>query len=119
MVVLDEWKLEQPKTKDFISLLGGLKLEGKTLIVDSLENTNLMLASRNVKRTKIVNSYGLNIYDLLYHDKLVLTRAAAEELAELLKPEAKKAEAAEPGPEPAAVEERKPKRAPRKKKEAA
>src|SRR2546426_11980489 len=91
VVVLDEWQLEQPKTKDFISLLGGLKLEGRTLIVDSLENTNLMLASRNVKRTKIVNSYGLNIYDLLYHDKLVLTRAAAEELAELLKPEAKKA----------------------------
>ncbi len=119
VVVLDEWKLEQPKTKDFISLLGGLKLEGKTLIVDSLENTNLMLASRNVKRTKIVNSYGLNIYDLLYHDKLVLTRAAAEELAELLKPEAKKAEAVEPGPEPAAVEEKRPKRAPRKKKEAA
>src|SRR3989440_1921269 len=98
VVVLDEWQLEQPKTKDFISLLGGLKLDGKTLIVDSLENTNLMLASRNVKRTKIVNSYGLNIYDLLYHDKLVLTRAAAEELAEVLKPEAKKTEAVEPGP---------------------
>src|SRR2546421_4973912 len=85
VVVLDEWQLEQPKTKDFISLLGGLKLDGKTLIVDSLENTNLMLASRNVKRTKIVNSYGLDIYDLLYHDKLVLTRAAAQELAEVLK----------------------------------
>ena len=129
VVVLDEWKLEQPKTKDFISLLGSLKLEGKTLIVDSLENTNLMLASRNVKRTKIVNSYGLNIYDLLYHDKLVLTRAAAEELGELLKPlklEASKPEAAErrkkPKAKPAAIEptgeEKKPKRAPRKKKEA-
>jgi large subunit ribosomal protein L4 len=129
VVVLDEWKLEQPKTKDFISLLGSLELEGKTLIVDSLENTNLILASRNVKRTKIVNSYGLNIYDLLYHDKLVLTRAAAEELGELLKPlkfAASKPEAAErrkrPKAKPAAVqpgsEEKKPKRAPRKKKEA-
>jgi len=123
LLVLDEWKLEQPKTKDFISLLGGLELEGKTLIVDSLENTNLMLASRNVKRAKIVNSYGLNIYDLLYHDKLVLTRAAAEELAELLKPEAKKAGATEPEPEPAVTptitEKKKPKPTPRKKKEAA
>ena len=118
LLVLDEWKLEQPRTKDFISLLGGLELEGKTLIVDSLENTNLMLASRNVKRAKIVNSYGLNIYDLLYHDKLVLTRAAAEELAELLKPETKRAGAAEPEPEAAATEEKKPKRSPRKKKEA-
>src|SRR6185503_5134306 len=90
LVVLNEWKLEQPKTKDFLSLLGDLELAGKTLIVDSQENTNLVLASRNVKRTKIVNSYGLNIYDLLEHEKLVLTRAAAEELAELLSPEAKK-----------------------------
>src|SRR5438128_11726025 len=65
VVVLDECQLEQPKTKDFISLLGGLKLEGKTLIVDSLENTNLMLASRNVKRTKIVDSYGLNVDNLV------------------------------------------------------
>jgi large subunit ribosomal protein L4 len=119
LLVLDEWKLEQPKTKDFISLLGDLELAGKTLIVDSQDNTNLVLASRNVKRTKIVNSYGLNIYDLLYHDKLVLTRAAAEELAELLNPETKKASAAEPEAEPEAPEEKKPKRAPRKKKEAA
>jgi large subunit ribosomal protein L4 len=119
LLVLDEWKLEQPKTKDFISLLGDLELAGKTLIVDSQENTNLVLASRNVKRTKIVNSYGLNIYDLLYHDKLVLTRAAAEELAELLNPETKRASAAEPEAEPEAVAEKKPKRAPRKKKEAA
>jgi large subunit ribosomal protein L4 len=125
LLVLDEWKLDQPKTKDFISLLGDLELAGKTLIVDSQENTNLVLASRNVKRTKIVNSYGLNIYDLLYHDKLVLTRAAAEELAELLDPQAKKAEAAKPdteteaAPEAEPAVETKPKRAPRKRKEAA
>jgi len=122
LVVLDEWKLEQPKTKDFLSLLGDLELAGKTLIVDSLENTNLVLASRNVKRTKIVNSYGLNIYDLLYHEKLVLTRAAAAELADLLNPEAKKTAAAEPEAETeaeaGAAAEKKPKRAPRKKKEA-
>jgi large subunit ribosomal protein L4 len=119
LLVLDEWKLEQPKTKDFLSLLGDLELAGKTLIVDSQENTNLVLASRNVKRTKIVNSYGLNIYDLLYHDKLVLTRAAAEELADLLNPETKKASTAQPEAEPEAAEEKKPQRAPRKKKEAA
>ena len=118
LLVLDEWKLEQPKTKDFISLLGDLDLAGKTLIVDSLENTNLVLASRNVKRAKIVNSYGLNIYDLLYHEKLVLTRAAAEELAELLEPESKRAGVAETPAEAPATEEKKPKRAPRKKKEA-
>ena len=90
LVVLDSFTLDGPKTKAFITLLGQLGLEGKTLIVDSLDNTNLLLASRNVRRAKVVNSYGLNIYDLLYHEKLVLSRAAVEELVELLDPQSKK-----------------------------
>jgi hypothetical protein len=65
----------------------------------------------------------LNIYDLLYHEKLVLTRAAAAELGELLSPEAKKTApkpSAESEAEPAdTAAEKKPRRAPRKKKEAA
>ena len=91
VLVLDALSLDQPKTKSFIELLGKLELQGKTLIVDSLDNVNLLLSSRNVKRAKIVNSYSLNIYDLLYHEKLVLSRAAALEIAELLDPQAKKA----------------------------
>ncbi|MDQ3134080.1 MAG: 50S ribosomal protein L4 [Acidobacteriota bacterium] len=87
LVVLDGFTLSQPKTKEFIGTLLGLGMEGRTLIVDSLENDNLLLASRNVKRTKIVGSQSLNIYDLLYHEKLVLSRAAAEELARMLAPQ--------------------------------
>ncbi len=86
LVVLEGFTLDQPKTKDFIGALGTLGLEGKTLIVDAQENDNLMLASRNVRRTKIVGSRNLNIYDLLYHEKLVLSRAAAEDLAQMLDP---------------------------------
>src|SRR5919199_4875121 len=93
VVVIDGFTLDDAKTKSFIKALGALELEGKTLIVDSLDNENLLRASRNVRRAKVVNSYGLNIYDLLYHEKLVLSRAAALELAELLDPKAKKAEA--------------------------
>ncbi|HEV2803221.1 MAG TPA: 50S ribosomal protein L4 [Pyrinomonadaceae bacterium] len=86
IVVLDEFALGQPKTKDFVGALGALGLEGKTLIVDSHDNDNLLLASRNVKRAKITTSRGLNIYDLLYHEKLVLSRTAAEELNDMLDP---------------------------------
>src|SRR6266550_6444383 len=89
LVIVEEWKLEQPKTKDFINTLSGLNLSGKTLIVDSLKNTNLMLASRNVQTAKVVNSYGLNIYDLVYHQKLVLTPKSVEELTDILRPRAK------------------------------
>ena len=70
-------------------MLGSLKLNGKTLIVDSLKNTNLMLASRNVQTAKVVNSYGVNIYDLVNHQKLVLTPKTVEELTDILKPRAK------------------------------
>ena len=91
LVVVDSFALGGPKTKEFVRVLGALGLEGKTLIVDSFENESLLLASRNIKRAKVVNSYGLNVYDLLYHEKLVLSRSAAEELARLLDPQANKA----------------------------
>ena len=84
LFVVDGWSLEKPKTKEFAGSLGALGLAGKTLIVDSLDNDNLILSSRNVRHAKIVNSFGLNIYDLLYHDHLVLSRAAVDELDKLL-----------------------------------
>src|SRR3712207_6202796 len=95
LIVLDQFMLAEPKTKAFVEVLNALGLDGaKTLIVDSPENDNLLLASRNVKRAKVVTSFGLNIYDLLYHEKLVVSRAAIEELNELLDPNRKGASAA-------------------------
>jgi large subunit ribosomal protein L4 len=82
--VVDGWNLETPKTKDFSQSLTKLGLGGKTLIVDSIDNENLLLSARNLRHTKVVNSFGLNIYDLLYHDQLVLSREAATELEQLL-----------------------------------
>src|SRR5437660_2172500 len=89
LIIVNDWKLEHPKTRDFINTLGTLKLGGKTLIVDSLKNTNLMLASRNVQTTKVVNSYGVNIYDLVNHQKVVLTPKTVSELTDILRPRAK------------------------------
>jgi large subunit ribosomal protein L4 len=89
LVIVNEWKFDAPKTREFINTLGTLKLSGKTLIVDSLKNTNLMLASRNVQTAKVVNSYGVNIYDLVNHQKLVLTPKTVEELTGILQPRAK------------------------------
>lgn len=84
VLVIESWALEQPKTKDFVASLTNLGLEGKTLIVDSFENQNLMLSARNLRRAKVVSSLGLNIYDLLYHEKLVLSQASIGELEQLL-----------------------------------
>jgi large subunit ribosomal protein L4 len=123
VIVIDDWTLDKPKTKEFVASLSSLGVQGKkTLIVDSLENEALVLSSRNVQIAKVVNSFGLNIYDLLYHETLVLSRIAAGELEELLGPKREANEAVEaneaPGEDAAPAEKAKPKHA-RKKKEAA
>ncbi len=131
VVLIDGWTLDKPKTKDFIASLQKLGLEGKTLIVDSLDNDNLMLSTRNVRSAKVVNSFGLNIYDLLYHERVVISEDAVKELEKLLGP--KKADGA--GDEVVAEEKaeavaakpkrarkpavKSPKAAPKRKKEAA
>jgi large subunit ribosomal protein L4 len=86
IVIVDEFILDEAKTRAFVAALSALGLEGKTLIVDNTDNENLLRASRNVKRTKVVGSNGVNIYDVLYHEKLVLSRSAAEALSQALDP---------------------------------
>jgi large subunit ribosomal protein L4 len=118
LIIVDEFVIDNPKTKDFINILTTMELadkkkQTKTLIVDSLDNANLILASRNVKKTKITNGYGLNIYDLLYHEKLLISKAALAELNHLLDPNREKGETA-----PEIVVETKSEDAPKAKKEA-
>lgn len=86
LVIVETFNLSEVKTKAFISAMTTLGLEGKTLIVDTIDNANLILASRNVKSAKVVGAGGLNIYDILYHEKLVMSRSAAEQVEALLDP---------------------------------
>lgn len=91
LIIFEDFTIESAKTKDFVATIGGLKLSDnkkpvKTLIVDSLDNENLLRSSRNVQKTKVINSYGLNVYDLLYHEKLLISKTAVEELSRMLDP---------------------------------
>ncbi|MGI8883380.1 MAG: 50S ribosomal protein L4 [Pyrinomonadaceae bacterium] len=93
LIIIDEIALENAKTKNFVGTISALGLSEnikkptKVLIVDSLDNANLIMASRNVQKTKVTNSYGVNIYDLLKHEKLLITKTAAEELSHMLDPQ--------------------------------
>jgi len=86
LVVVEEFALGQPKTREFVGALAALGVEGKTLVVDSIDNDKLLLAARNVRGAKVVGAGGVNIYDVLYHEKLVLSRSAAEQLQAQLDP---------------------------------
>ena len=80
VVVVDDFKLSSPKTKDFVGVLSALKLEGTALIVSQEVDKNLSLASRNVENVTLTTSDSLNTYDVLRSDKLVFTKGAFEKV---------------------------------------
>jgi large subunit ribosomal protein L4 len=86
LTVIDIWKLDSHKTKPFASALTKLDGNSRTmLIVETGENLNLERASRNIDGVKLVQSTALEPYDLLRHDRLMLSRPAAEKLSEALR----------------------------------
>lgn len=105
LIVIDEFGFAAPKTKDFLAAVDSLGLveknsRPKMLIVDSLDNENLILSSRNVQKTKVTNAFGVNIYDIVYHEKLLISKSAIADLERLLEPGAEgDAEVAEPAQE--------------------
>ncbi len=79
IVVLEKFDFDAPKTKEFIKVLRALKLENKkSLFVLEESNNNVYLSSRNLKRTKVVNSSELNTYNVLNAYKLVLSEESLE-----------------------------------------
>jgi len=74
LLVLDGFDLEAPRTKEVVSFLEALGSKS-ALIVDG-GNANLKLSARNLPGTKYLEADALNIYDILNHEKLVVTQAA-------------------------------------------
>lgn len=71
LLVLDKFELEKARTKGFTSVLDNLKVK-KALIVTENVNENLELSSRNVPGIKVMRYEGLNVYDILKYEKLIL-----------------------------------------------
>lgn len=84
LVVIDDFTLESHRTKDLVAILDKLELNGKLLLVDSRENRNLYLGSRNVPNLKMVAVDSVNIYDLLNCEKVVFSKAAILQMQEVL-----------------------------------
>jgi large subunit ribosomal protein L4 len=80
LVVVDRFELPEVKTKGLILVLAALKAAKKALVVDSASNENLKLSIRNCADHQFLPPEGVNLYDLLRHDTLVLSRDAAKAL---------------------------------------
>jgi large subunit ribosomal protein L4 len=77
LMVLDRFELSQIKTKDFVAVVNTLEAS-KALIVTVEKNANLELSSRNVPGIKVIRCEGLNVYDILKYDKLILLEEAVK-----------------------------------------
>lgn len=93
LIVVENLDLGSPKTREFAGVLKNLGIGGRALIVESAENQNLSLSSRNVPLITTTNHFGINIHDVLKNEKLIFSRDAIEQ-AEAMLSASKKAEAA-------------------------
>lgn len=82
IVVLDEFKLDEIKTKKFAEVMNNLKVS-KALVVLEGENKNVVLSGRNIPTVKVSATNEINTYDVLKYDTLVVTKAAVEKLQEV------------------------------------
>ncbi|MFU2359079.1 MULTISPECIES: 50S ribosomal protein L4 [Prevotellaceae] len=85
IVVVEDFTMEAPKTKDFVNITKNLKVEGKKLLLLLPEvNKNVFLSSRNLQRTNVMTATQLNAYKVLNADVLVITENSLKAIDSIL-----------------------------------
>ncbi|MFO0611912.1 MAG: 50S ribosomal protein L4 [Polyangiaceae bacterium] len=80
LIVVDAFELAEFKTKAIVGALSSLKAEKKALVVDTASNEKLVRSIKNVASHQFLPPEGVNVYDLLRHDHLVVSKEAAKAL---------------------------------------
>ncbi|WP_028909531.1 50S ribosomal protein L4 [Prevotella sp. AGR2160] len=85
IIVVEDFALDAPKTKDFVNIVKNLKVEGqKALVVLPEANKNVYLSARNLPKADVIEARNINTYKVLNADKLVMTESALKAIEELL-----------------------------------
>ncbi|VBB04837.1 50s ribosomal protein ul4 [Lucifera butyrica] len=85
LVVLEDVQFAEPKTKNVVKMLDNLQsTDNKNLIVVANVDDNLKKSARNIPGVKTIDNLGLNVYDILYHDKVFVTKDAVARIEEVL-----------------------------------
>ncbi len=79
LTVVDQMDLPAAKTREFVRALESLGCENALVVIDQADET-LERSSRNVPRVKVLRSEGLNVYDILKHDHLILLAPSVEKI---------------------------------------
>jgi len=80
--VVDSLAMDKPSTKAMVSVLENLKM-GNTLVVTSEKDRNVELSARNIPEAMVLTVEGLNVYDILNHEKLLFTASAVDKAKEV------------------------------------
>lgn len=83
LLVLDEFQMAEIKTKDFLKIMAGFSIKNG-LIITHGPNENLEKSSRNVEGFKLLPTGGLNVYDILKHEYIILLQPCISQLEERL-----------------------------------
>ena len=85
IIVVDNFDMAAPKTKDFVNITKHLKVEGKkTLVVLPEVNKNVYLSARNLQKAEIMSANNINTYKILNADVLVIAEASLEMINSVL-----------------------------------
>lgn len=84
LVLMSDLSIDEPKTKKLTEGFGKIGVTEKALVVDSLANVNLLLASRNHPRVELVDVSSVNVYDIVNSRVVVISEAAIDQLTEIL-----------------------------------
>ena len=80
LIVVDKIELKEIKTKGLLSALTTLKAKKKVMVVDTADNENVKLSIRNCRDHQFLPPEGVNVFDLLRHDTLIVSKDAAKKL---------------------------------------
>lgn len=83
LIVLDELKLDQAKTKEMVKVLKAINADEKALVVIKRPDENIIRAARNLPTVLTTNANTLNVYDILKYNSLIITKEALEEIEEV------------------------------------
>ena len=83
MIVVDRFEFDLPKTKIMAESLQALNADKKTLLVSTADDVNVFKSARNIEGIKIVTVDFINVYDILNHETLLITKGAVDRVEEV------------------------------------
>ena len=83
LIVLDSLQFDAPKTKQMVAVLNALNVSDKALVVLAGPNVNVVNSVRNIPGVKTLYVNTLNVYDIIKHDKFIITKEAVNKIEEV------------------------------------